>query len=256
MSVNCAQASRSITFPSNQISSRAIRSIDRSKHTPEKGLEGMLSSALLARDKDLRQVLDEVDELSKTLGSGARDETARVALHPAVWRAVKQTLLDREVRYLALTDDLTCLYNRRAFFAAATQQLRLARRNAQGLSLFVCDFNDLNEINDSYGHREGDLALMRCADALEQTFRGSDVLARLEGDEFAVLALEASGQGRQAIIHRLAVNLKKANADESRYKLSLCIGVAAFDPKHAVSLGELMTQADQDMYEKKKQMHA
>ena len=53
----------------------------------------------------------------------------RVATHPAVWGAVKQALLDRELRYLALTDDLTCLFNRRGFFAAATQQLKLAQRN-------------------------------------------------------------------------------------------------------------------------------
>jgi diguanylate cyclase (GGDEF)-like protein len=257
MSPNCAQAGRSIVFPSNQVSRREIRSLNQRKSTSEKGLEELLSSALLAGDKDLRQVLDEVDDLSKTLRLGEPDETARVALHPAVWRAVKQTLLERELRHLALTDDLTCLYNRRGFFAAATQQLKLARRNAQGLSLFLCDVRGLHEINNSCGRREGDLALIRVADTLQQTFRGSDVLARLDGDEFAVLALEACGQGHEAIRRRLEANLKKSNSDESRYTLSLSVGVAEFDPKHAASLGELMAQADQDMYEqKKRQVHA
>ncbi len=112
----------------------------------------------MAADKDLRQVVDEVENLSKTLKSDLPDKhSARVALHQAVWGAVRHTLLDRELRYLALTDDLTCLYNRRGFFAAATQQLKLARRNVQGLSLFFCDVDNLKEINDSYGHREGDL---------------------------------------------------------------------------------------------------
>jgi GGDEF domain-containing protein len=84
---------------------------------------------------------------------------------------------DRELRYLALTDDLTCLYNRRGFVAAATQQLKLARRSARGLLPFFCDIDNLKTINDSYGHREGDSALVRAAGALQQTFRDSDLLA-------------------------------------------------------------------------------
>jgi diguanylate cyclase (GGDEF)-like protein len=217
------------------------------------GLENVLSSALLASDKDLRQVVNEVDELSRALKSNAPDkQAAGVTLHPAVWCAVKQTLLDRELRYLALTDDLTCLYNRRGFFAAATQQLKLAGRNVQGLSLFFCDVDNLKEINDSYGHREGDVALIRVAESLEQTFRGSDILARLSGDEFAVLALEASSENHQAILRRLEASLKKSDAQESRYDLSLSVGVARFEPKKPVSLGELMVRADQDMYEQKR----
>ena len=158
----------------------------------------------------------------------------------------------RELRYLALTDDLTCLYNRRGFFAAATHQLKLARRNAQGLLLFFCDVDNLKTINDSYGHREGDLAIIRAADALERTFRGSDILARLGGDEFAVLAMEASTQSEEVILLRLEKNLKKSNANQSRYEMSLSVGLARFDPKHPVSLGALMAQADRAMYEEKR----
>ncbi|HXM94461.1 MAG TPA: GGDEF domain-containing protein [Candidatus Dormibacteraeota bacterium] len=159
---------------------------------------------------------------------------------------------EKELRYLALTDDLTCLYNRRGFFAAATQQLKLARRNAQGLLLFFCDVDNLKKINDSYGHHDGDLAIVRATDALEQTFRRSDILARLGGDEFAVLALEASTQSQGVILRRLAKSLKKSNANESRYEMSLSVGLARFDPKHPVSLGELIAQADQAMYEQKR----
>jgi diguanylate cyclase (GGDEF)-like protein len=159
---------------------------------------------------------------------------------------------DRELRYLALTDDLTCLYNRRGFLAAATQQLKLARRNAQGLLLFFCDVDNLKKINDSYGHRDGDLAIVHVAGALQQTFRGSDILARLGGDEFAVLAMEASTQSQEVILHRLEKSLKKSNANQSRYEMSLSVGLARFDPKHPVSLGELMAQADRAMYEQKR----
>jgi diguanylate cyclase (GGDEF)-like protein len=176
----------------------------------------------------------------------------RVATHPAVWGAVKQAILDRELRYLALTDDLTCLFNRRGFFAAATQQLKLGQRNGQSLLLFFCDVDNLKKINDAYGHHEGDLALIRIADALEQSFRGSDILSRLGGDEFVALASETSNQTQEIILRRLEKNLKKASAIEPRYALSLCVGAARFDPKRATTLGELMVQADKAMYEKKR----
>ena len=247
------QTGRFRTDLMTQRSRRPVLTIDRKNYPAETCLTENLSSALRAADTEFAQILHEVDEISKFLKSDHPDaQTIKVATHPAVWCAVKQTLLDRELRYLALTDDLTCLYNRRAFFAAATQQLKLAQRNAQSLLLLFCDVDNLKKINDTYGHQEGDLALIRTADALEQSFRGSDILSRLGGDEFVVLALEASNQTLEVILRRLEKSLKKSSATESRYELSLCVGVARFDPKRAITLGELMVQADRAMYEKKR----
>jgi len=223
------------------------------KQLADKDLEGILSSALLVADKELGHVLHEVDEISEALRSSEPDAlTLRVAVHPAVWCAVRHVLLERELRHLALTDDLTCLYNRRGFFAAAMQQLKLARRNTKAMLLLYCDVDNLKAINDTFGHREGDLALVRTADALEDVFRDSDVLARLGGDEFAVLAMGVSPQDQQTIFARLQKSLKKSGKGESRYELSLSSGAAWFDPQRAVSLGELMEQADQAMYEQKR----
>jgi diguanylate cyclase (GGDEF)-like protein len=232
---------------------RKVFPISRPSREVQQGVEEMLASALLASDSELGGILREVDEISKGLKADGPDEQAlRVAVHPAVWRAVRQVLVDRELRRLALTDDLTCLYNRRGFFAAATQQLKIALRNQHGLLLFFCDLDDFKRINDCFGHSEGDLALLRAADALEATFRHSDILARLAGDEFAVLATETSRQTEEAIFRRLETNLKKQNKNESRYQLSFSLGVARFDPKRPVSLGELISEADRAMYEKKR----
>ena len=241
------------TKRSNNGSSRKILSMDRKVRTTEQSLEVALSAALQAADSEFGNILQEVDKICRILKSDNPDNTTlRLAAHPAVWSAVKQALLDRELRHLALTDDLTCLYNRRGFFAAATQLLKLAIRNSQGLLLLFCDLDNLKRVNDSYGHREGDLALIRASDALERSFRGSDVLARIGGDEFVVLALESAMQNHEVMLRRLAKNLKKANAGESRFQLSLSVGAARFDPKRPVSLGELMLQADEAMYEEKR----
>jgi diguanylate cyclase (GGDEF)-like protein len=80
-------------------------------------------------------------------------------------------------------------------------------------------------------------------------------LARIGGDEFVVLALESAMQNHEVLLRRLAKNLKKANAGESRFQLSLSVGAARFDPKRPVSLGELMLQADEAMYEEKRKRH-
>jgi diguanylate cyclase (GGDEF)-like protein len=248
-----AHVSRLKTELPKQVSNRKVLTMDRKNGPLENGIAENLSSALQAWDSELGQILQEVDEISKLLKSDHPDtQTMRVATHPAVWGAVKQALLDRELRYLALTDDLTCLFNRRGFFAAATQQLKLAQRNGQSLLLLFCDVDNLKKINDAYGHHEGDLALIRTADALEQSFRGSDTLSRLGGDEFVVLASETSNQTQEIILRRLEKNLRKFSAAEPRYALSLCVGVARFDPKRAITLGELMLQADKAMYEKKR----
>jgi diguanylate cyclase (GGDEF)-like protein len=232
---------------------RKVVVMHRHKLNSQESFDERLTSALLAQSKDLARILQEVDDISKNLNSNAPETQALSdALHRTVLCAIKQSILDRELRSLALTDHLTRLYNRRAFYALATQQLRVMRRKGQGLLLFFADVDHLKNINDRYGHREGDLALVRTADALERTFRNSDILARLSGDEFAVLALEASSQGEDAILRRLEKQLQKATAMEIRYKLTLSVGMARFDPKHDLTLGDLLAKADQTMYEEKR----
>jgi diguanylate cyclase (GGDEF)-like protein len=216
-------------------------------------VDEILLSGLLSQDKELARILKEVDEVSKSLKSEEVDaQTLSDTLQRTVLYAIKRALLDRELRSLALKDDLTCLYNRRAFLAMAGQQFRVARRNSEGLLLFFADVDNLKEINDTFGHQEGDVALIHVANALELTFRNSDVLARLGGDEFAVLALEASCEDRETILERLVSNLKISSAAETRYQLSLSIGMARFDPRHPASLGKLIASADESMYEEKK----
>ncbi|MGB8459480.1 MAG: GGDEF domain-containing protein [Candidatus Acidiferrum sp.] len=223
-------------------------SIDRGKDIPKATLEDLLSSTLRSEDAELDQILSALEEISSSIKSGAATApNLDNALQRAAWCAVKQTLQDREVRSLAITDELTGFYNRRGFLATATHQLKLAFRHAQEVLLFFCDIDDMKGINDAFGHREGDLAIVRAADVLEETFRDSDILARLGGDEFVMLALETSIPSRRAVMPRIEKSLKKANAEESRYKLSFSIGVARFHPKTPSSLGELMARADQDM---------
>jgi diguanylate cyclase (GGDEF)-like protein len=231
---------------------RGVLVMNRHKTSARNSLDAGLTSAFLFEDKVLAMIRQEVDSISKNLKSIPADtQVLSEAFHRMMLCAIKQSILKNDLRSLALTDDLTRLYNRRAFYALSTQQLKVMRRKSQGLLLFFADVDHLKNINDTYGHREGDLALVRTADALERTFRNSDIVARLGGDEFGILALEASCQDQDAILRRLESHLQKASAEEPRYKLSLSIGVARFDPKHSMSLEYLLGKADQAMYEHK-----
>src|SRR2546430_14484396 len=216
---NQLQAARFRAGLPNQATNRRVLAMGRRNGPGKEGLEEVLSSALQTADNELGQILQEVDEITKTLKLDAPDlQALRAAAPPAVWCAVRQALLHRELRHWALTNELPCMYNRRGFFAAAVQQLKLASRQAQSLLLLYCDVDGLKKINDSYGHQEGDLALIRAADALERTFRDSDIVARPRGGEFVVLAPGASGQNREVLLRRLEKRCKKSNAGGFSYQ--------------------------------------
>jgi diguanylate cyclase (GGDEF)-like protein len=210
---------------------------------PKQNLEELFSSAMLASDRELGNVVGEIDRIWKALKFDSDLEARRVAVHPAVWSAVKHAIIEKELRQLALTDELTCLYNGRGFFAAAAHQLKLAQRNGESVLLVLCDVDRLKQINDSFGHREGDLTLVRVANALEETFRDSDIVARLSGDEFAALAPTASDLNLQALVCRLRKSLQQSSVSEPRYQLSVTVGWAQFHSERPVHLGELVAAA-------------
>ena len=213
-----------------------------------------LPAVLLAKHKELDRLLNELNDISNALKSHESPDIQNLSesLLRAVRGAIRQSLLDKELCSLALTDELTGLHNRRGFLALAGQQLKQAHRSGQQVLMFSCDLDNLKTINDSYGHHEGDQAIIRTAEALRNTFRNSDILARFGGDEFCVLAFEASVQHEELILDRLKENLHRASAGESRYSLSLSVGLARFDPRMPASLQDLMAEADSAMYQQKK----
>jgi len=160
--------------------------------------------------------------------------------------------LEEALKEMAITDELTGLYNRRGFLILSQQQLKLAARTGNSALLFFIDLDGMKWINDNLGHKEGDKALVKAARILKETFRESDIVGRIGGDEFAVLAVEAKQRFAQDIIARIRRSLKETNSQEQGlFQLSLSIGFSRFDPKSPKSLDELMEEADQAMYEEK-----
>jgi diguanylate cyclase (GGDEF)-like protein/PAS domain S-box-containing protein len=160
--------------------------------------------------------------------------------------------MEAKLRALSLTDELTGLYNRRGFFTVGEQLLKQSRRQKTGIFVVYADVDDLKEINDKWGHREGDMALIHAAAVLRGTFRESDIIARIGGDEFVVLAMETAKSGTEKLGNRLQSILNTYNAKNRRYELSLSTGITYCAPECLYSIDELLIQGDQLMYEQKK----
>ena len=172
----------------------------------------------------------------------------RRALYYAIERHRSRVLLQQ----LSFNDELTGLLNRRGFLSMAQQQLKIAQREDWELVLLFADLDSLKNINDNFGHTEGDRALKSIAAVLKKTFRTSDLIARLGGDEFIVLALNAPAAGVQKMKPRLKSNLDRHNSQNRYYQLSLSIGIAQFDPKHETSLESMILEADKALYDNKR----
>ena len=157
------------------------------------------------------------------------------------------------IRGLSLVDDLTGLYNRRGFLSLGTSHLHLAQRASRRFVLLYADVDGLKEINDTFGHREGDVAIIKTAEILRTTFRHSDVVARLGGDEFVVIAVEAASDTDQQMLNRLQAQIDAFNADSRlAYDLSLSAGIAGYESTSPLKLEEMLAEADRALYARKR----
>ena len=172
-------------------------------------------------------------------------------------RTAELAMVNARLESLSLTDDLTGLYNRRGFMTLAAEQLLLARRTQRPLCLVYMDLDDLKSINDTFGHSAGDAALAAVALVLRQTFRTSDIMARMGGDEFAVLVVETAGSSVAAIRARLQANLALHNAKaNSGFGLSFSSGSVDVDANANWTVEYLLAEADHAMYAfKRRKVH-
>lgn len=160
---------------------------------------------------------------------------------------------NERLRNLSLTDELTGLNNRRGFMILANGLLKFSRRAKHPLCLLYIDMDSLKKINDTFGHAHGDIALTHFSHILTRTFRESDVIARMGGDEFAVLTIDATEGSLKAIQARLQSNVDTHNLESGRgYALSFSLGIIRVDLESTYTVDALLAQADDAMYAHKK----
>ncbi len=160
--------------------------------------------------------------------------------------------MEERLRSLSITDELTGLYNRRGFLTFADHHLKAAERRKEAVLLILIDLDGLKQINDAYGHNIGDQALIDAAQIIKQTFRSTDVTARISGDEFVVVTTDSDGNGLESIRKRMEESINGYNSRGIKpYQLSFSYGVAKFDPFAPSSIDRLLVKADELMYKNK-----
>lgn len=180
-----------------------------------------------------------------------RDIAARRAAEEALGMKAQELARTNEIlENLSLVDDLTGLYNRKGFLALAEHRLKLAHRHGEPFAVAFADLDGLKNINDKFGHEQGDRALIDTARVLRESFRQSDIIARLGGDEFAVFIGEAD---TSQIAARLEQHLEAMRQAEPRsYELALSIGVVEGNVSEKMDIQSLLKRADELMYREKR----
>lgn len=201
--------------------------------------------------------LDDRSQAIQTVREGAQDYLVKGDLDlnhvvRSLLYSIERHRSRRMLQNLSLSDELTGLLNRRGFLTLAPKHIKIAQREKWELLVFFIDLDDLKVINDTFGHPDGDRALRTVANILRATFRTSDVLARIGGDEFIVLAINASDSSIDTMTARLEENVERFTSDGVPYEVSISYGVARFDPGHQDSLEDMIAKADQALYANKR----
>jgi len=169
--------------------------------------------------------------------------------------AVELQGANRKLRELVFRDSLTGLYNRRFFRENILRQIGHSRRKNSPFSLILFDLDHFKNVNDTYGHHRGDLVLQEVSRQMEALFQATDTIARYGGEEFAVLLPDsnlaiglARAEACRAVIEKMGIL-----ADGSLIRISVSVGVAAYDPAHPTTIDEIVKAADEALYRSKQQ---
>ncbi len=167
--------------------------------------------------------------------------------------AIERKRMEEELKKLAHYDTLTGTYNRGYGLELLQRQLKLAKRNKSPLLLAYSDLDNLKDINDEFGHEEGDRAMVQVAKLFKSILREVDIITRMGGDEFLVIFLDSSLNEVPIIRKRLSKELARLNQISKKpYKIEFSTGFSNYDPANPLSIDELIRIADEKMYEEKK----
>lgn len=185
-----------------------------------------------------------------------KDDNDVIGTRSYIWDISARKKVEEQLRVQILHDELTGIHNRRGFTILAQQQQKIAQRQTKGFIILFADIDNLKQINDTYGHRHGDIALKAVADLLCTCFRASDIIARIGGDEFAVLAIESDRLSNDVLVQRLKQQLGKYTAlKKYPFDLNISVGTVFCDPECPLPIDDLLARADKTMYQEKRKKH-
>ena len=182
----------------------------------------------------------------ESIGYTENDKDILSFVSTQVAMAINRKQDETRMQYLSFRDAITGLYNRRYF---EEEMRRMDKRRTGSVGLIVLDVDGLKLVNDIFGHDCGDIQLVNVAKLLTSCFRDRDVIARIGGDEYAILLYDADLDAVKMVCERVQHNIMIGNLDNNP-PLSLSIGYAVSDDAK-ISMREIFKQADNNMYREK-----
>jgi diguanylate cyclase (GGDEF)-like protein len=191
--------------------------------------------AILAKNFNL--MVDRLEEQIRTLDQKVQEKTL-------------------ELKYLAITDSLTGLYNRRYFAEIASEIFELGKREHETISMIMLDIDKFKKINDTYGHQAGDKVIIALAKILHDLKRESDVACRYGGEEFVLLLPKTHSKGAFILAERIRkmVEQFQVSTDNSTHiQFTVSLGVSEVDYHEDANIESLIRRSDNAMYQAKKE---
>jgi len=166
--------------------------------------------------------------------------------------AIQRKQLEEKLEKLAHFDALTGTYNRGYCSGLLNRHIKLAQRNKMPILLAYTDIDNFKDINDNFGHKEGDEVLKEVAKLFKSTLREIDIICRVGGDEFLLIFPDSSLKEAPMVQKRINQSLVKLNHNlKISYKIGLSVGFASYNPDNPQSIDELISIADENMYGEK-----
>jgi len=242
------QGDRPIGYSAFSFEDRVNKFYENVRYTISVALNGaLLVESIKNQALDLeKQVEERTLELSKMNNTLIKEIQLRKDAQEQLGMAMKELkLYNSRLKMECIRDELTGLYNRRGFMKLSKELLDSSKSTPIEFLLLFGDLDNLKNINDQFGHTEGDYAIRKTAELLNQTFENASIISRLSGDEFLVVITGATSKDEHEIREKLLNNCNHYNNFSNKpYVISLSMGFAYFDSKTPMDFDELFKEAD------------
>ena len=225
------------------------------------GMDGMTANEKLKSDtstKDIPVVFlsakSMMEDKIKGFNKGADDYVTKPFDFEELYARIT-AILEKKKRYeeMAMQDSLTGLYNRRFFDKKYAELYDIAERYGRIYSLVIIDIDNFKNINDKYGHAEGDHVLRKTAEVIKTNFRKTDIAARYGGDEFTVLMPETGQEAAQKALDNLRsiLSMETAFSENKSVSYSISMSMGAGTYRKGLTKIQIFELADSIMYKEK-----
>lgn len=213
----------------------------------------LLEKNILSKVTNIIEKVDQIEEtedLSIRLNYNGKDEMSRLA---GSMNKMLETIekSQEQLEFVSMHDQLTGLYNRTSF---EKEIERIKRDNIVCITIMICDVDGLKTVNDTLGHKKGDILLINVASLLKKCFRAEDKLFRIGGDEFAAIIRSDCTEFANSIYSRIYTAIDEFNEENKNLPISISVGFACSN-NDCTDINELFKQADDKMYIEKGSHH-